>query len=49
MARPTKCRRVCHFPKILEFSPSGKVDGEPIILNLDEFETIRLIDKEGLF
>lgn len=48
MARPIKCRRVCHFPEILEFSPTGDVNGEPVILTIDEFETIRLIDKEGL-
>lgn len=48
MARPTKCRRVCHFPEVLEFSPTGEAVGEPVILTIDEFETIRLIDKEGL-
>ena len=48
MARPTKCRRVCHFPEILEFSPTGETNGEPIVLTIDEFETIRLIDREGL-
>lgn len=48
MPRPTKCRRVCYFPEILEFSPMGEVNGEQIVLTVDEFETIRLIDKEGL-
>lgn len=48
MSRPTKCRRVCNFPKILEFSPTGEAVGEPVILTIDEFETIRLIDKEEL-
>ena len=48
MSRPTKCRRVCQFPKILEFSPHGEAGGEPIVLTVDEFEAIRLIDKEGL-
>lgn len=48
MSRPTKCRRVCHFPDILAFSPTGDTTGEPVILTIDEFETIRLIDKEGL-
>lgn len=48
MARPIKCRRVCHFPEILEFSPTDGAKGDPIILAIDEFETIRLIDKEGL-
>ena len=48
MPRPTKCRRVCYFPEILEFSPTEKTSDEPIVLTVDEFETIRLIDKEGL-
>lgn len=48
MPRPTKCRRVCYFPEILEFSPTGAVSGEPIVLTVDELETIRLIDKENL-
>ncbi|UKI47599.1 MAG: DUF134 domain-containing protein [Clostridiales bacterium] len=48
MSRPTKCRRVCYFPEVLEFSPTGAVSGEPIVLTIDELETIRLIDKENL-
>ncbi len=48
LSRPTKCRRVCHFPEFLEFAPTEEGLGEPIILTVDEFETIRLIDKEGL-
>lgn len=48
MSRPIKCRRVCYFPEVLEFAPTGAVSGEPIALTVDEFETIRLIDKEGL-
>ncbi len=47
MARPTKCRRVCRYPESLCFSPdNGKMD-EPVILTVDEFEVIRLIDREG--
>ncbi len=47
--RPEKCRRVCHFPKTLEFVPAqDKSKKEPIILTVDEYETLRLIDKEGL-
>lgn len=40
MPRPTKCRRVCYFPEVLEFSPKGAVSGEPIVLTVDELETI---------
>ena len=49
MARPQKCRRVCFMPDIQEFTPvNGKGELEPILLTVDEFETIRLIDREGL-
>ncbi|MCD8012761.1 MAG: DUF134 domain-containing protein [Lachnospiraceae bacterium] len=53
MSRPVKCRMICQFPQTLEFIPSGnnengKTDNETIILTVDEYETIRLIDKEGL-
>lgn len=48
MPRPTKCRRVCHFPKVLEFRPvHAEIHRAPIFLTVDEYETIRLIDKEG--
>ena len=48
MPRPTKCRKVCHYPRTLEFQPAqGGRDREPVILTVDEYETIRLIDKEG--
>lgn len=48
MARPTRCRRVCHLPDNLEFRPKCKTKAPPIVLALDEFEAIRLIDREGL-
>ena len=44
--RPRKFRKVCHFPENLEFRPENPW-GEPIILTVDEYETIRLIDLEG--
>lgn len=49
MPRPPKCRKVCFFPQNLEFLPAqeGEVM-DPVILTVDEFEAIRLIDKEGL-
>lgn len=34
MQRPTKCRRVCYFPEVLEFSPTGAVSREPIVLTI---------------
>ncbi len=49
MPRPTKCRMICGFPQTSEFIPKQKNDKkEPVILTVDEYETIRLIDKEGL-
>lgn len=49
MARPTKCRKICHFPETLEFRPADDtVTGIPVIMTVDEFECIRLIDREGL-
>ncbi|MCD8379577.1 MAG: DUF134 domain-containing protein, partial [Lachnospiraceae bacterium] len=49
MPRPTKCRMICRFPQTLEFIPA-KDSGvkESVILTVDEYETIRLIDLEGL-
>lgn len=49
MPRPRKCRRVCCLPKYSEFAPIGNDNAfdNPIILTVDEYETIRLIDKEG--
>jgi len=40
---------VCHFPHTLEFQPVREGEGKaPVILTVDEYETIRLIDKEGM-
>jgi len=49
MPRPRKCRKVCHLPKVQEFAPTGGAgEGIPqITLTVDEYEAIRLIDKEG--
>lgn len=49
MPRPMKCRKVCHFPETLGFSPvEVRSVVEPVILAIDEYEALRLIDKEGL-
>ena len=43
MPRPVKCRKVCHFPQILEFLPADDNEKKtPIVLTIDEYETIRL-------
>lgn len=49
MPRPVKCRRVCHFPQTLEFVPQNKdIQQAAVVLTVDEYEAIRLIDKKGL-
>ena len=47
MPRPVKCRKVCHFPNVLEFFPADDTEKKtPIILTVDEYETIRLFGQE---
>ena len=49
MPRPKKCRRVCEFPQTLRFAPENPADtARPVTLTVEEYETIRLIDREGL-
>ena len=48
MPRPRKERRVCGLPGSCEFLPSdGQSSAGPVVISLDEYETIRLIDREG--
>ena len=48
MARPRKCRRVCGMPRNKSFAPMGLWDSaERVIMAVDEYETIRLIDLAG--
>jgi len=48
MSRPNKCRRVCRMPVYHEFGTFSDVGLKNIIsLNVEEFETIRLIDYMG--
>ena len=47
MPRPKKYRKVCHYPQTLAFSPeNGNKEHSPVILTVEEYEAIRLIDKE---
>ena len=49
MPRKVKCRKVCHYPQTLEFLPQNNdAEQEPIVLTVDEYETIRLIDRRGM-
>ena len=48
MPRPKKCRKVCRLPKTEAFVPQPScASGEAVILTVDEYEAIRLIDREG--
>jgi len=47
--RPRKYRTICHYPQSLSFAPvEGASEKSPVILTVDEYETLRLIDREGL-
>ena len=46
MPRPPRCRRICGAPQVDTFCPDGCGDSEPILLTLDEYEVIRLVDLE---
>ena len=49
MPRPKKCRKVCHLPTEKEFIPYGNCHQKSyVIMTVDEYETIRLIDLEGM-
>ncbi len=46
MARPSRCRRVCVEPAHRGFAPFGNGNAEGIVLTVDEYEVIRLVDYE---
>ena len=48
MPRKPRCRWIGGYPDYWEFSPEEASVGEPVVMSLDEFETIRLLDYEGL-
>lgn len=48
MARPIKTRIVCSKPKISVFGPNNQSDFEFMLMSLEEYETIRLIDYNNL-
>ena len=49
MPRPKKCRPVCEFAQTLCSAPENPAEtAQPVTLTVEEYETIRLIDKEGL-
>jgi len=50
MPRPKKCRMVCFLPERNSFGPLNitNVNAEIILMTVDEYETIRLIDLEEM-
>ena len=46
MPRPPRCRQICGVPQVDTFCPNGCENTEPILLTLDEYEVIRLVDLE---
>jgi len=50
MPRPRKCRRVCCMPGSQNFGPLGNgcEERNVVVMTIDEYEAIRLIDLERL-
>ncbi|NLJ75374.1 MAG: DUF134 domain-containing protein [Firmicutes bacterium] len=49
MPRPRKWRRVCCLPEASLFGPLKRApQGKEIVMSVEEYETIRLLDLEGL-
>lgn len=48
MPRPCKRRRICAMPGCGRFGPRGGCGRGRVVMTLDEFESIRLIDLEGM-
>ena len=46
MARPRRCRRVCREPEYNGFFPEGIAGTDEVVLSVDEFEVLRLVDFE---
>ena len=46
MPRPKRCRRVCSEPEYSCFEPEGVTNPESVVLSVDEYEVIRLVDFE---
>ena len=48
MPRPFRCRRIGQLPVYRSFSPDDITAMESVQMTVDEFETLRLLDDEGL-
>ena len=47
MPRPQKSRRICCYPDYWSFAPDQDTANDTVVMSLDEFETIRLIDYQS--
>ena len=47
MPRPVKCRRIERLPDFRSFSPNDINASETVLMSLDEYETLRIMDVEG--
>ena len=50
MPRPCRCRRVCSEPLVDVFGPASEPDAggvPPVVLLVEEYETLRIVDYEG--
>ena len=48
MPRPIRCRRIERLPVYRSFSPDDTAASEDLLMTVDEFEAVRLLDGEGL-
>ncbi len=50
LPRVPKCRKICGFPDYYSFIPENadKEQFETVVLSLDEYETVRLLDAKGM-
>ncbi len=48
MPRPLRCREISTLPEYYSFIPEDGGSGEGVTMTIDELETIRLLDYEGL-
>ena len=47
MARPQRCRKICAEPMFDRFIPEGQENVDNIIMTVDEYEVIRLVDHKS--
>lgn len=48
MPRPSKGRRVCSLPPCTDFGPQKTGGSDAVVMGIDDYEVLRLIDLEDL-